>query len=147
MKLQSFEVVNTIGEFDYHHAHILSHSQKHFTQVFYISFQSAIFEFAEFSNTFDHPGDIIAKIFGNFLQWYASIFWYIMKQPRNYNVNVNMHFGQKISGGQRMSDIGFSGISFFIFVSFSRIIICQNSPFHIAWRTVSFEFFKQQISV
>ena len=91
---QGAHVVETIGEFDEHHANIGDHGEEHFSDVFRLAILAiGKLDLVDFGDAVDDVGNLFAEGFSNFAAGHGGIFDCIVKQAGGNGGRIQLHFG------------------------------------------------------
>ncbi len=84
-RAQEFErshVVQPVGEFDQHHAHVVDHRQQHFPHVLRLLLLARdVTDVGNFGETFDQMRHVFAEICADSGSIGQGVFYYIMQEP------------------------------------------------------------------
>ncbi len=103
--VQRGEVVNAVGKFNNHDAHIFGHGNKHFTEIFDVALHATVLEFAEFGNAADQASHFAPKVFFDLFECDSCILGYVVEEGGDNNDGINFDVGQIISGREWVDDV------------------------------------------
>ena len=128
--LNGAHVMQAIGQLDDHHAHVVDHRQHHFADVFGLAgFGSQHVKAANFGDTFDQPGSLLAEAFLDASDGKLSVFDDVMKKRGSKGGGIHAHVGKDVSDFQQTSEIWIAGAAELVAVSLrSDVVSATNQP-------------------
>ena len=134
------QVVQTVGQFDQHDAHIARHGHQHLAEVFGLHILIGLeLKPFELRDSIDQFGDGAAITGSNFCLGNLGILHDIMEQCGDDDLRIHPPFGQRTGNGQRMGHIRFAGKALLpLMGSFTEAVslddLCDLGRFEIAQR-------------
>ena len=111
-KFQRAHVVQSVGQLDHHHAHIIDHRQQHLAQVFRLPrFGSHQVQPADLCYSLHQLRRIRAKQVCDALKRDLRVFHHVMQQRGRHGCYVQLHIRQDVRHFQRMGKERIAGLA------------------------------------
>ena len=116
-RVQRAHVVQAVGKFDQHDAHVTRHRQQHLAEIFRLRFFLGIeLDAVELGYAVNQLGHRPAELFGNLVFGDFSVFDDVVQQGRGQCLRIQMPLTENAGDRQRMCDVRFPGLAELAFV-------------------------------
>ena len=106
-ELERAHVVQAVGEFDEHDAHVVDHRQQHLADVLgLLLLVRDVADLRDFRQAVDEQRDFVAEIFPNRFEVDERVFDDIVEQTRRDGDFVEPHVGQDVGDFERVHEVG-----------------------------------------
>ena len=121
----SAHVVQPVGQFYDDDAHVLGHRQQHLAHVFRLALLLAgVGHLGQLGDAVHHQGYVRPKALFYLVQRGGGVLHHIVQQAGTDGLCVHSQLHQNLGDGNRVGDIGISGLPHLPFVRFGGILIC-----------------------
>ena len=108
--LQGTHVVQPVGQFDQHHAHVGHHGQQHLAHVLCLAvFAVGKLDLVDLGDALDDVGHLGAKLGFNLLVGGRRVFHGVMQQAGGNGRRVHLHLRQHLGHFKRVNDVRLAG--------------------------------------
>ena len=137
--------MQAIGELDEDDANVLDHRQHHLAKAFGLRLGAAVkLDLVELADTVDQQRDIGAEIFLDVGQRSRRVFDHVVQDRSGNGLRVEMHVGQLLGDGDRVRNVGFTGLAGLALVRRSTELIGAHDHFDLRFRQIALERVEQR---
>ncbi len=131
-------VVQAIGKFDQHHAHIIDHREQHLPHILgLLLFPRDTAYVRDFCEAFNQMSDLFTKVVANGFRIGERILDNVVQQTGRDGHDIHAHIREDISHFQRMNEVGFARRALLTFVLAGREKIGAPQQIKIRLRMVT----------
>ena len=128
-RIQRAHVVKPVGELDQDHAYVARHRQQHFAEILRLRlFLGFEFDLVELGNAVDQLGDQLAEIARDLGLGDRGVLHHVMQQRRGQCLRIEVPLREDVGDGERMRDVGVTGLAELSFVRRFAEVICRLDP-------------------
>ena len=136
--LQRAHVVQAVGKFDQHDAHVVDHRQQHLAHVLgLLLFARDVADLRDLGEAIDQVGDLFAEVFADRFEIDERVFDDVVQQTGGDGDFVELHVGENVGDFERMDEIRFAGGALLSFVLARRKEIGAPQQIEVRLRVVA----------
>ena len=114
---QGAHVVQPVGQFDQHHAHVTHHGQQHFAHILCLAvFAVGKLDLVDLGYAFNDVRHLVAELVSDLFAGCRSVFHGVVQQRRRHRGRIQLHLYQHLGHFKRVHNVGFPRGARLVFV-------------------------------